>query len=449
MATQKLSEYELKRLENIRRNTEMISALKIYSKASQLFKPPSAVTKLKSEKKPKTETPNATRFSLRTRGVATDPSNSLFYSNTKSSNPNILDHLPMKEAYKGTHSDCSFIETLKQQSNGTAKMNKTECSFELESMSLNPENISNVVPGRITQTRFFPSNDFKMIVAGDNSGNIGFWNVGQSEVFLYRPHETIISGIVVQSHCLSKIYTGCNDGFARMMDVEKEIFDIVYKSSDKACISALSQPKNEANCLYLAEGSGVLTVWDKRIGTCSSLSGLALHRMRINTIDFNPENPHIAVTSSSDGNACTWDFRRIGGMGKGGNFPALRRFSHEMALQSAYFSPSGRSLAITSKNNTIVIYSGVNLKDAAFVNDVRSQTLSIFRAIWGWDDSYLFTGSTKRGIGIVSTAQKATVMTLESPLVPAVPHKFDAHSYEVGMLAAGTGGGQVCVWTSC
>ncbi|CAK8563541.1 unnamed protein product [Lathyrus sativus] len=450
MATQNLSEYELKRLENIRRNKEMLSALKIHSKASQLFKRPSAVTKLKSEKKSKTETLEAIRFSLRTRGITADPSNALFYNATTSSNHQTLDHLPMKDAYKGTHSDCSFIETLKQQSNSTAKIkNKTECSFELESMSLDPENIANVVPGRITQMRFFPSNDIKMIVAGDRYGNVGFWNVGQSEVFSYRPHQTLVLGIVVQSHCLSKVYTSGKDGFVRMMDAEKEVFDIVYKSSDNASIYALSQPKNDANCLYLAEGSGCLTVWDKRIGKCSSSSGLALHQMRINTIDFNPENPHIAVTSSSDGTACTWDFRCIGGLDKGSNLPALRRFTHERGLQSAYFSPSGCTLAITSTDNTVVIYSGVNLKDAAFVNHERSRRTSIFRTIWGWGDSFLFTGSTKRGVAVVSAAQKATVMTLESPLLSATPEKFDTHPYEVGMLAAGTGGGQVYVWTSC
>jgi WD40 repeat protein len=109
-----------------------------------------------------------------------------------------------------------------------------------------------------------------------------------------------------------QIYTSCNNGFVRMMDAEKEIFDIVYNSSDGRGIYALSQPKNDANCLYIAEGSGLLTVWDNRIGKCSSPPHFALHRRRINTIDFDPENPHIAVTSSTDGTACTWDFRCIG-----------------------------------------------------------------------------------------------------------------------------------------
>jgi WD40 repeat protein len=147
-----------------------------------------------------------------------------------------------------------------------------------------------------------------------------------------------------------QIYTSCNNGFVRMMDAEKEIFDIVYNSSDGRGIYALSQPKNDANCLYIAEGSGSLTVWDNRIGKCSSPPHFALHRRRINTIDFDPENPHIAVTSSTDGTACTWDFRCTGDKS---NLTALKTFTYERALQSAYFSPSGCSIA-TTRYDTLV-----------------------------------------------------------------------------------------------
>lgn len=136
-----------------------------------------------------------------------------------------------------------------------------------------------------------------------------------------------------------QVYTSCYDGLVRLMDAEKEIFDMVYNSDE--CIYALSQPKNEANCLYFGEGRGGFTVWDNRIGKCSSR--LDLHESRINTIDFNPENPHIVATSSSDGTACTWDLRYTGG----DKLKALRTFTHKKAVQSAYFSPSGSSLATT------------------------------------------------------------------------------------------------------
>ncbi|KAK2408655.1 WD repeat-containing protein [Trifolium repens] len=453
MAPPELTDYELNRLENIRRNNEMMAALKVQSKASELR------AKVKRTVKPKlkTKTPVVTRSSLRTRGIPPD-SNGL----TRKS-PNkfaTLGPFSMKDAYKGIDdSDHSFIESLvgtsnkefsEEDLNRTAKKKKIESSLDLESLSLYPKNIVRVGPGRtsrrITQVQFLPSNNVKMIVAGCQVGDIGIWNVGQSKVFLYRPHQTIISGISVHPNCLSKIYTSCNNGFVRMMDAQKEIFDIVYNSSDGRGIYALSQPKNDANCLYIAEGSGSLTVWDNRIGKCSSPPHFALHRRRINTIDFDPENPHIAVTSSTDGTACTWDFRCTGDKS---NLTALKTFTYERALQSAYFSPSGCSIATTSLNNMIGIHKGVNFEDAAVVNlESIQKCFSTYRAIWGWDDSYLFTGSDTRGVSVVSTAQKATVMTLESPLITAYPQKLVAHPYEVGMLAGGTSGGKVYIWTS-
>ncbi|CAL5198745.1 unnamed protein product [Lathyrus oleraceus] len=469
MAPPKLNEYERKRLENIRRNNEMMAALKVHSKATALSNHSKIVAKsytVKLEKKPKIETPIVIRRSLRTRGIPPDSKgldlDANSDSNTSTHNsPNkvekfvqTLGPISMKDAYKGTDdSDRSFIESLVSMSNkglleeeleGPAKKKKTECSFELESLSLDPENIARVVPGRITQVRFFPSKDVNMIAAGNKFGDIGFWNVGESEIFLYHPHAAPISGILFQQHCLSKIYTSCYDGFIRLMDAEKEIFDMVYNSSDNACIYALSQPKNDANCLYLSEGKGGLAVLDNRIGKCSS--HWDLHGARINTIDFNPQSSHIVATSSSDGTACTWDLRCIGGR----KHTALRTFAHKRSVQSAYFSPSGSSLATTSMDDTVRIYSGVNLEDETSVYHFNQtgRWLSTFRAIWGWDNSYLFVGNMNRGVDIVSTVQKATVKTLESPHISAIPCRFDAHSFEVGMLAGATSGGQIYVWTS-
>ncbi|KAG4970712.1 hypothetical protein JHK82_036407 [Glycine max] len=201
-----------------------------------------------------------------------------------------------------------------------------------------------------------------MVAAGSNTGNLGFWNVGQSGSHFWHLDSTTL---LVQA--------------------------------------------NEANCLYFAEGSGPLTIWDIKIGKL--LYHRVLHKSRINTIDFNCQNPHIVATSSSDGNACTWDLRYT----DADKLTPLRIFSHDGALQSAYFSSSGCNLATTSGS----------------------------RAKWGWDDSYLLIGNVKRGVDVVSAVQRKTVMTLESPYMSVIPCRLNTHSYEVGMLVGATTGGQV------
>ena len=93
-----------------------------------------------------------------------------------------------------------------------------------------------------------------------------------------------------------QIFTSCYLGFIRLMDAEKEVFDLVHSSDD-------------VKCLYFSEGHGGLNIWDERIGKCSTQWNL--HEHRINSIDFNSENYNIMSTSFSDGTACIWDLRSI------------------------------------------------------------------------------------------------------------------------------------------
>lgn len=138
--------------------------------------------------------------------------------------------------------------------------------------------------------------------------------------------------------CL-QMFTCCYDGFIRLMDVEKETFDLAYSSDDS--IFSLSQRPHDMNSLYFGEGQGGLSIWDERVGKCSS--SWSLHDFRINTIDFNPVNTNMVATSSTDGTACIWDLRNIAA----DKPQSLKMVSHGRAVQSAYFSPSGSLLATT------------------------------------------------------------------------------------------------------
>lgn len=125
-----------------------------------------------------------------------------------------------------------------------------------------------------------------------------------------------------------------------MMDAEKEVFDKIYFGEDT--IFSLSQRPNQVNCLYFGEGKGGLSLWDMRAREKPSRSW-TLHESRINTIDFNINNPNIMATSSSDSTACIWDLRKLGSTKP----ETLKTVSHGRAVHSAYFSPSGSSLATT------------------------------------------------------------------------------------------------------
>ncbi|KAL4283971.1 hypothetical protein GQ457_16G000980 [Hibiscus cannabinus] len=526
MASQKLTEYERKRLENIKRNEEMVAALKIHSTAATL----SAATKrqrtktykVSPVKKPKAETPIVIRRSLRTRGMPPDSKGLAddfcenFDKTPKSVSPlkpqstRVLGPIAMKDAFSGdeiesnqvlvgkilsiakkTQVDVSCNEEFngvkdvkdeifsEKTTLGSCKSEASESPVDenligkrksvkcvvknehldglvkiekrdswLESLDLKPENVARVMPGRIMAVKFFPSSSMRMIAAGNKFGNIAFWNVDSQDekedgIYLYRPHSGPISGILIQQYAMSKIYSSGYDGFIRLMDAEKESFELVH-SCDDTVYSLSQQPDNSAS-LYFGKGCGGLNVWDIRTGNSSK--NWMLHGDRINTISFNSQNSNIMATCSTDGTACIWDLRSMSTHKP----KTLRTVDHNRAVHSAYFSPSGSSLATTSFNDSVGIISGANFEDTSMIyhNNCTGRWISSFRGIWGWDDSYIFIGNMKRGVDVISTAQRRTVMTLQSPEMSAIPCRFDAHPSEVGILASATSGGQVYLWTPC
>ncbi|XP_004288751.1 PREDICTED: WD repeat-containing protein 76 [Fragaria vesca subsp. vesca] len=496
MATQKITDYERKRLENIRRNEELMASLKLQSMATQL----SASTKrpriepksykVNSEKKPKTQDPTVIRRSLRSRGLPPDAKglgaiDSMLKTTLESMDRKCdlrkLGPISRRDVYSGV-SDRELIETIlgvenKPQLGSEVKSEFGDCKEEeekscvaftlvggigcglvkkeedggesdvkVEELSLKEENVARVVPGNVMNVRFFPSCSLRMVVVGNKVGNVGFWNMDSKEgeengIYMYRPHSGPISGISIHQDSMSKIFSSCYDGFIRSMDAEKEVFDLVYASDET--VYALAQQSNNAKCLYFAEGRGGISMWDERTGNISAQ--WSPHDDRINSIDFNSLNSNIITTSSTDGTACIWDLRS----NDADKFKSLKTIGHKRAVHSAYFSPSGRSLVTTSLDDTVGISSGVNFEDISMIhhNNNTSRWIPKFKAIWGWDDAHVFVGNKNRGVDVISPFQRTKIFTLNSPYVSAIPCRFAAHPYNVGMLAGATGGGQVYVWT--
>uniref|UniRef100_A0A7N0RAE3 WD repeat-containing protein 76 n=1 Tax=Kalanchoe fedtschenkoi TaxID=63787 RepID=A0A7N0RAE3_KALFE len=467
MAPEKMTEYERQRLENIRRNEEMMAALRIQSKLSQL----SAATQQKKDeeksyrrsgkKRIEPETPIVVRRSLRARGLPPDASTAkgLQYDETeikdhvklevnkqperwhpKSSGP-----ISMSEAYSSDHSDKPLIQRIL----GLSEDGVNPCvqPLDLGSLSLEPDNVARLMPGRILALQFSPSNHSHIIASGNTFGEIAFWDVdsGHEEgggLYLYRPFSSPVSGIVFQPNTPSKVYTSCYSGLIRLMDAEKEVFDMIH--SAEYGIFSLAQRPGSDKCVTFGDGSGTLSVFDESMGKFAN--SWSVHENKINSIDYNLVNPHLVATSSTDRTACIWDLRKIV---KDKPKP-LKIANHKRSVQSAYFSPSGSCLATTSLGNRISFFSGDNYEEEHMMYHFHEtgRWLSTFKGIWGWDDSYVFIGNMKKKLDVVCATSKKVVKTLTSENMTAIPCRFAKHPSEVGMIAGATSGGQVYLWTS-
>lgn len=234
------TEYERKRLENIRRNDEMMAALKVHAKAYLL----SAATKRRRKYEKKSTKPTVIRESLRTRGLTPDSAGlpAGFSDNPKRTHKARPLHkssapMPFDVAYEGEDSLAQFVDTLLGIARGTGEGNESpmvstrssnvvvnrdepdsprdhvnKINFDLESLSLEPHNVARVVPGRILVAKFLPCQDVKMIAAGDAHGSVGFWNLDcendkeeDDDIYQFTPHTNVVSSLVFQQNSFSRV----------------------------------------------------------------------------------------------------------------------------------------------------------------------------------------------------------------------------------------------------
>ncbi|GKB31459.1 WD repeat-containing protein 76 [Tanacetum coccineum] len=84
----------------------------------------------------------------------------------------------------------------------------SNASVDVKSMKVKDKNFPRVLLGKVTEVKFYPTNDMRMVVAGNDCGDLGFWKIDSNEdehgIYVYHPHPACISGILVQPSSLSK-----------------------------------------------------------------------------------------------------------------------------------------------------------------------------------------------------------------------------------------------------
>lgn len=500
-----LTHYEKQRLENVKRNQAMLAALGVQNTASDLrLRNKLKRTEMKKgykpsvEKRQKLEESVVIRRSLRSQGLSPDgeelqtvlssvspvaekriivksprPKSSCKKGYNSSAFTNSTPVSPPKKpvaldsvyfpARKGV-SPTRFLESLRSLADETSlsdlrgRMQPLKDGSEVlpSNLTLKSEDVARVVPDRILSVGFLPMRDRLVAFAGGRSGHLGLWDVDCKDdseadgVHIYRPHRSPLAGISVAPFSASKIVTCSYDGTIRQLDIESSKFEVLYSTDD--LLSAISFVPGNVHCIFHAEGEGRLKLLDTREGK-SHKSGFELHERRINTIDFNLHSTSVMVTGSSDSTACVWDIRKLKNASS-----CIMKVEHRRAVHSAFFSPSGSTLATCSYDNTIGLLrgfrrerngvSGFTQQEPTMIVHYNrtNRWISTFRAIWGWDDEHVYVGNMKRAIDVVSSSLNATSCSLSSPFMTAIPSRLAVHPLLPGILAGSTAGGQLYIW---
>lgn len=227
MATAALTEYERRRMENIRRNEEMIASLKRKAEDLSAIVKASKASKARPHRPAKPHQPAVViRRSLRCRGIPPEQSREASDLPAPPSSPAVVSPakkkgpLPMEEAFVGTSplarqlaSAISGMEERAPLHRRRKCVEQTGGSWDpATSLTLAPENVRRLLPGRILTVSFFPFGDRRVVVAGDKLGHLGFWDAdfgeGEGEgdgSYIFAPHSAPVSGISFHPFSLSKV----------------------------------------------------------------------------------------------------------------------------------------------------------------------------------------------------------------------------------------------------
>lgn len=264
----------------------------------------------------------------------------------------------------------------------------------LSELVIDDTTIQKVVPSRITGLAVHPSITTTLVFAGDKLGNFGFLKLGQGEkvVEAYSPHTSGLMCLKIRPNEPQKIYSGSYDDTLRCADIERGIFDEVFRVSDDVGVMWFDWMLD--NSMIVSHANGDVSFVDVRAQQ-KQTGVYSLHDRKVRTIDAHPTKSWCFLTGSTDSKAKLWDARMLS---KKKPSP-IATLQHHRSCSAAFFSPvEGNSIVTTSFDDTLRIFdcSQVTEKDVRQQvvlkhNNNTGRWLTPFKAVWmpGCDELFL------------------------------------------------------------
>lgn len=309
--------------------------------------------------------------------------------------------------------------------------------------------VQKVLPSRITAIAVHPSLTATLVFVGDKLGNFGFVKLGTGEnvVETYRPHTCGLMCLKIRPDDPQKIYSASYDDTLRCADIERGIFDELYRCAPDAGVMYFDWMQDKT--MIVSHSNGQVSFVDVRAE--EKQTGLYnLHDRKVRTIDAHPTNSSWFLTGSTDAKVKLWDSRM---MSKKRPIP-LAMLTHNRSCSAAFFSPvEGNRIITTSFDDTLKIVNGISpngeMKQLVSLkhNNYTGRWLSPFKAVWmpGCDELFL-VGSMEypRRIEVYSN-HGALLYKLMSESIASVSSLVDVHPERL-IVAGGNSSGRVQIF---
>jgi len=478
-----LSEYELQRIENIRRNHAILSELGLTALASELKEKPKPVKGAAVNRKAKTERIPVRPRSLRAQNLDAD-GKPLLYKELlpatpmpeprKMRKPSVrLDASKVSTGATSADAAAAFLARLdgavdEASAKGQASLTVgASTTSDLLTLQVSEDDIAKLVPERIFSLEIHPSTSKLLVAAGDTWGRIGLWDVGAGDdapVATFEPHSRPVAGLRVLPSAPHQLLSCAQDGAVRCLDLSggpaagfTEVYRVAEDSDgDYASLHGLSRTAGEGGSLVVCQSDGRVAMLDPRVwGGAGAL--FALHDKKVYCADYSATRPWLLATSSIDRTVRLWDTRSFSSQAKP---KPLHELPHGLAVTAARFSPTGTKLLTTCNDNLLRVYDASGdaswaAKRGAYTtafaaakhNNHTGRFITPFQAEWvrGSDEAYV-CGSLEQPRGIdVLRADGGAEPRMTHDNVTSVLSLLAWHP-TAPILAASNASGKVLLW---
>ncbi|XP_035992378.1 WD repeat-containing protein 76 isoform X1 [Fundulus heteroclitus] len=407
-----LSEYELERLENIRKNQAFLSSINLLQAREDLqqtTRPKPSQRGLRSQVAIKEILPP--RKSLRLQNKPSDqftlpdePKNVSHHDLTsvfkKPAGPLLMNPINQDENFKLPRQLLElFSEDIKERKRN---VDLKEYIASLKNMKISEDCVAKVVKDRIFSVAFHPCSSSLLMAAGDKWGKVGLWNLGaewgDDGVLLFEPHSRPVSCLAFSRFQPTQLLSVSYDGSLRCMDVEKAVFDDVYDVDDG--LKTFDFMSDDCSTLVVGNWFGDVAIVDRRTPGNSHESLHSLNTTAVRCVSVHPlQMQYFAAAESRT--VSIYDNRYLK---KTTSKAVCHLHGHALSISSAYFSPSTGNRVLTScLDNHIRIYDTSSLTSEppllkSISHDMQTgRWLSNLSAVWDPKQSDCFVvGSMRR-----------------------------------------------------
>lgn len=503
MMSNELSEYERKRLENIKQNQEILKSLNIKGIVPDELKKPAvstpAVKKARGPKEPKVTAPKESepltrRVSTRLlkksggfEGLDEDfvkiESEIFVAAAAEPPKPKrIVGKIPFDPEEGATSGFLDLTGSLKNKFD-FSDHKRPENGFEDGVEIQNELSVVKVMKERIYSLAVHPDPTKVLVAAGGKFGELSFLDAtfashpdGLNEkelpeakefhpgVYSFRPHTGSISNLRYNPANPAQLISTSYDNIVRCLDITTGTFDELYNfGEDTGDVITGFDLDCSGNLFYMSDTDGILR-WTDRRAPSSVIQELRLHEKKIGCVSVCRDGKYLA-TASNDGTVGLWDLRKLQHRSSDSaesqaQAEALHTLTFRRSVTSVYFNPSdsNRLLSTCYDDHVRVHYNltqGSAEKHSHSEMSHNNQTgrwITNFKAVWDpKSTNYACVGNMNRGIDIINAemdgeSKAEIVRNITSDYLTAQP-AVNAFHPNLDVVASGNASGKIAVWT--